>query len=98
MCLTSMVVHGPVSSLRVTLDRLEIILSHNLEAEQLRYHIQQGLLALREAHILTQLFSVAKTALATIYLTCGFLGRTVHLLLNQVNNGAALAVGIYRQA
>ena len=93
-----MVVHGPVSSLRVTLDRLERILSHNLVVEQLRYHIQQGLWALHEAHILTQLFLVAKTALATIYLICGFLGRMVHLLLNQVNNGAALAMGIYRQA
>lgn len=48
--------------------------------------------------MLTQLFSVAKTAPATIYLTCGFLGRTVHLLLNRVNNGAAMAVVIYRQA
>jgi hypothetical protein len=93
-----MVAHGPVSSLRVTLDRLEMILSHNLVAEQLRYHFQQGLWALREAHILTQSFSVAKTALATTYLTCGFLGRTMDLLLNQVNNGAALAMGIYRQA
>jgi hypothetical protein len=93
-----MVVHGPVFSLRVTLDRLEMILSHNLVAEQLQYHTQQDSWALREAHMLTLSFSVAKTALATIYLTCGFLGRTVHLLLNQVNNGAALAVGIYRQA
>ena len=90
--------HGPVSSLRVTLGRLEMLLSHDLVVEQLRYHIHQGLWALREAHILTQSFSVAKTALATIYLICGFLGRTVHLLHNQVNNGAALAVGIYRQA
>jgi hypothetical protein len=96
--LTSMVVHGPVSSLRVTQDRLEMPLSQNLVAEQLRYHIHQGLWALREAHILTQSFLVAKTALATIYLICGFLGRTVHLLLNQVNNGAALAMEIYRQA
>ena len=93
-----MVAHGPVSSLRVTLDRLAIILSHNLVVEQLRYHIKQDLWALREAHMLTLLFSVAKIALATIYLTCGFLGRMVHLLLNQVNNGAALAMGIYRQA
>ena len=93
-----MVAHGPVSYLRVTLDRLEMILSHNLVAEQLRYHIKQDLWALREAHILTQSSSVVKTALASIYLTCGFLGRTVHLLLNQVNNGAALVMGIYRQA
>jgi hypothetical protein len=93
-----MVVHGPVSSLLVTLVRLVLLLSHNFVAERLRYHSPQGLWALREAYIPTRSFSVAKTALASIYLTCGFLGRTVDLLPNRVNNGAALAKGIYRQA
>jgi hypothetical protein len=93
-----MVVHGPVSSLLVTLVRLEMPLTHKLVAEQLRYRTRQGLWDLRQAHILTRSFSVAKTALASIYLTCGFLGRMVHLLLNQASNGAALATGTYRQA
>lgn len=35
-----MVAHGPVSSLRVTLDRLEMLLSQNLAVEQLRYQVQ----------------------------------------------------------
>lgn len=40
MCLTSMVAHGPVFSLRVTLDQLEMLLSRNLVVGQLPYHFQ----------------------------------------------------------
>lgn len=43
MYLTSMVVHGPVSSLLVTLARLAVSRSHSPAAEQLRYHTPQGL-------------------------------------------------------
>ncbi len=92
-----MVVHGPVSSLLVIPVRLERLLSHNLVAEQLRYHTHQGWWALRAAHTLTRSFLVAKTALAIIYPTYGFLGRTVRPLPNLANNGAGLAMGIYRQ-
>jgi len=49
-----MVEHGPVSSLLVTLARLAMSRSHNLAAEQLRYHGLRGLWALRGAHILIQ--------------------------------------------
>jgi hypothetical protein len=93
-----MVVHGPVSSLQVTQVQPEMPLSHNPVVEQLRYHIPQGLWVLQQAYTLTRSFSVAKTALATIYLTCGSLGRIVDLFPNQVNHGAALAMGNYRQA
>lgn len=54
MYLTSMVEHGPVSSLLVTLARLAMSRFHNLAAERLRYHRPQGLWALRWAHILIQ--------------------------------------------
>ncbi len=54
MYLTSMVDHGPVSSLLVTLAQPELLRSQNLAAEQLRYLSPRGSLALREDRILTR--------------------------------------------
>jgi len=45
MSLISMVEHGLVSSLLVTLARVEVFPIHNLAAEQLRYHSPKGLWA-----------------------------------------------------
>jgi len=49
-----MVVHGPVSSPLVTRARLELLRTHSLAAEPLRYHSPQGLWALRDPRILTR--------------------------------------------
>jgi hypothetical protein len=54
MSLTLMAEHGPVSSLLVTLVRMEMLPIHNLAAEQLRYHPPKDLWAHRDLLMLIQ--------------------------------------------